>query len=188
MLTNNQGLLQRSLPKIAVGLLAATIAPVIVAVVFVPLLVMIADYGCEGTCAGVAGSLFVGMWFGICAGPIAMLHALLLGLPAAIIGARLERIRWWSSTLVGFMIGCVPTGIYVISDLPILGDVQTVIDKNSLSFTSSYLMMLLFGLGIRLIIILPMGFFGAVGGISFWAVWQMLTRRQSSEIINSSAS
>ena len=188
MVKNTQGMLQRSLPKIAVGLLAATITPVIAAVVFIPLFMMIADYGCQGSkCVGVGGSLVVGIWSGMCAGPIAMFHTLLLGLPAAIIGARVERIRWWSSIIVGFIIGCIPTSIYILSDIPLNG-VQTVIDKNDLSFTSAYLMMLLFGFGIRLVIILFMGFFGAVGGLSFWAVWRMLTRLQSSEIVNSIAS
>ncbi len=188
MVDNTQGMLQRSLPKIAVGLFAATITPVIAAVVFIPLLIMIADYGCEGSkCVGVGGSLVLGIWSGMCAGPIAMFHTLLLGLAAAIIGARVDRIRWWSSSIVGFIIGCIPTSIVVLSDIPLDG-IQTVIDKSSLSFTSAYLMMLLFGLGIRLVIILFMGFLGAVGGLSFWAVWRMLTRQQSSEIINSRAS
>jgi hypothetical protein len=172
--------LERSTPKIAAGLFAAAITPVIAAVVFIPLLTMIADYGCKGdSCLGITGSVVLGIWSGMCAGPIAIFHVAILGLPAALIGAYFGRINLWTCAITGFLIGCIPTGVYVFSDMLLSGNsFQTTVDKSNFP---AFLGMLAFGASIRLIIMLLMGSFGVLGGFSFWVIWRTLTSRESTE-------
>jgi hypothetical protein len=40
---------------------------------------------------------------------VSFIHAILLGLPAVSLLRKLDKMRWWSVTLVGFIVGCVPT-------------------------------------------------------------------------------
>jgi hypothetical protein len=39
---------------------------------------------------------------------VAAIHVGIFGLPVAILGQYLKLVRWWSSTLVGFFLGCLP--------------------------------------------------------------------------------
>ena len=79
--------------------------------------------------------------------PIALGHIVFLGLPAFILGWYLRAIRWWSTLIVAFIIGAVPTGIY-------------------LYLSPSYI----FESNRELIPI--MGLFGFSGGLVFWLLWR----------------
>jgi len=40
-------------------------------------------------------------------------HMLVLGIPAFLLGKRLDAIRWWSCIIVGFVIGSLPMAIWM---------------------------------------------------------------------------
>jgi ABC-type tungstate transport system substrate-binding protein len=46
---------------------------------------------------------------------IALLHAVLVGLPAYLLLSRRGRVRWWHAGLGGALIGGVPLGLFFIS-------------------------------------------------------------------------
>ena len=80
--------------------------------------------------------------------PIALGHIVFLGIPAFILGWYLRAIRWWSTLIMAFIIGAVPTGVYLY-----LSPSSTVFESNR-----------------ELIPI--MGLFGLSGGAVFWLLWR----------------
>jgi hypothetical protein len=111
----------------------------------------------------IAIAIFFGFWSLV----IAAIHVAVLGFPAAVIGQHLGFIRWWSSTIVGFILGSLPlalselsTGKAVSSSLP---GIYTPASWGNFAQR-----------------VLFMGFFGAIGGFAFWIVWRYLTRSDSS--------
>jgi hypothetical protein len=79
--------------------------------------------------------------------PIAFGHIVFLGVPAFILGWHFRAIRWWSTLGIAFIIGAVPTGVYLYLGPPYL-------------FESNR----------ELIFI--MGLFGISGGLVFWLLWR----------------
>ena len=75
--------------------------------------------------------------------PVAAGHALILGVPAYLLGTRFQTISMWSCAIVGFMIGALPMGIAAWRNQPEFGWSDFV----------------------------PGGLSGAVGGVVFWALW-----------------
>jgi len=113
--------------------------------------------------------------FGAMALAVSAGHVVLLGIPTFALLKWKNAIRWWSSALAGFVLGCLPVGIW---SWPLLypelrtsssqwdGErmVQTMIDgvptfAGWISYTKG---------------IVFMGAFGAVGGVAFWLVWRAL--------------
>jgi len=113
--------------------------------------------------------------FGAMALAVSAGHVLILGVPTFIVLKWRDVIRWWSSALSGFVLGCLPVGIW---SWPLLypelktssshwdGEkmVQTMIDgvptvAGWISYTKGFLFM---------------GAFGAMGGVAFWLVWRAL--------------
>jgi hypothetical protein len=80
--------------------------------------------------------------------PMALGHIVLLGIPIFILGWYLRAIRWWSTLIMAFIIGAVPTGVYLY-----LSPSPTMFESNR-----------------ELIPI--MGLFGLSGGAVFWLLWR----------------
>ena len=105
--------------------------------------------------------LLVGM-FGVV---IAGIQIAVLGFPAVVLGWHFKLIRWWSSTIIGFFLGCLP---YTISELMQL--------KTSLSEAiAEYHWYGLWG------ITLLTGLSGAIAGFTFWFIWRLLLNKISNE-------
>jgi hypothetical protein len=49
---------------------------------------------------------------GLFAFAVSVAHVVILGAPVFAILGRMRWIRWWSATLVGFVLGCLPTAIW----------------------------------------------------------------------------
>jgi hypothetical protein len=49
-------------------------------------------------------AFFVGFWAFV----VAAVHVGILGFPVAIVGQYLNLVRWWTSILAGFFLGCIP--------------------------------------------------------------------------------
>jgi hypothetical protein len=59
-----------------------------------------------------SGSILVSVIIFVAAYLIAGAHVLILGVPAFLLGKRLNAIHWWTCILVAFLIGGLPIGIW----------------------------------------------------------------------------
>ncbi|HSC08979.1 MAG TPA: hypothetical protein VLD59_19300 [Steroidobacteraceae bacterium] len=103
---------------------------------------------------------------------ISAVHVLVLGLPAFLLLHGLGKVRWWSAITGGFVLGCIPVGVWTwpmrYTDLKSTSSywdgekmVQTMVDgvptaAGWLSYVSSVSLM---------------GLLGALGGLAFWLAW-----------------
>jgi hypothetical protein len=99
---------------------------------------------------------------------VSAFHVVILGLPASILGERLKLIRWWSSVVVGFFIGCIPiAGLQLSSgtQYSMANGVEYFVDgaRTSAGWLQFAEFVLLFG------------FLGALGGFAFWLTWRLLS-------------
>lgn len=105
-----------------------------------------------------------GMIFAITSG-----HVIVLGIPAFLIGLRLKAIRLWSTLIVSFLIGAIPTAMYALvqgwSDLIRYPNYYPTTDLPTSVGMSIIVMTFIGGLG---------GLFGLSGGLAFWLVWRFL--------------
>jgi hypothetical protein len=108
---------------------------------------------------------------------LAIVHVLVLGVPAVLLLQRLQRINWASSVLAGFLIGVVPTAVWAwplrqaqrgvtASDWNGHALVATVV--NGVPTWAGWMQ---YG---RLVALA--GAFGAVGGVAFWCARRLLGR------------
>jgi hypothetical protein len=100
-------------------------------------------------------------------------HVLVLGIPAFLALKHLKLIRWWSSIVVGFLLGSVPAGIFT---WPLRSSnsnasasywhggkmVQTMV--NGVPTTAGWIH--------YAESVAYLGMYGAIGGIAFWLVWR----------------
>ena len=118
--------------------------------------------------------------FGLMALYISAGHVLVLGVPLFVVMYIKNIIYWWSSILVGFILGCIRVGIWSwplryleLKSSSIHWDgekmVQTMIDgAPTLAGWVSYISSVSF-----------MGLFGAIGGLSFWLIWRKVSPNKS---------
>jgi hypothetical protein len=97
------------------------------------------------------------LFFTVFAFVVAIVHIVVLGLPAFLWGWRHGLIHWWSTLIIAFIIGATPT-IFVF--LP-----NGLIDY---TFPVAAIM----------------GLFGVIGGFAFWLVWRFLPLGKTKEIRN----
>lgn len=117
------------------------------------------------------GALFLGAWALIVAG----IHVVMLGFPAAVIGQYFRLVRWWSSTAVGFLLGCLPVTLSGLSQgrgaSEYAGTIPYMIDGvRTAAGWANFAQEILF-----------MGFFGAIGGFSFWVAWRFWDKHYQRE-------
>ena len=83
--------------SIALSTIAAALAPTVAASAYFLVL------------AGLSAEILV---IALCAFAVAAAHVLVLGLPAYALLHRLNRVRWWLLTALGFVAGCLPFGVF----------------------------------------------------------------------------
>ena len=105
-------------------------------------------------------------------------HALLLGLPAALLLASLNKIRWWSAIVGGFLCGAIPTAVWTwplrFSELKSSGsqwDGEQIRDTMIEGVPTAY-GWFVYSQGFSF-----MGAFGVLGGLAFWVVWARANAR-----------
>jgi len=111
------------------------------AALLVPVLAAGGLFGLDSPPAARAGILFLSLLFGL---PIALLHLLVLALPAYLVLREYWSLSWWAAALGGFVVGAIPVGLLA------LGTVDPSSDAVTLSFGG--------------------GLLGLSGGVAFWAV------------------
>lgn len=182
-MSNNQQISEDSfreiIPKIMLALASAVVAPAVAFVVItllifgIVLVKSIAFDHQELVASEILDAintaiLFV-IAFGMAALVIAAGHVAILGFPASIIGWSFGLIRWWSSTIVGFFLGCLPIALLMLPRKGSGSSVQGIPLEIDGVFTSA-------GWVNFAQLVLIMGFFGAVGGLAFWLVWRYWDR------------
>lgn len=96
---------------------------------------------------------------------VALVHAVILGLPAYLIARRLGLIRWWVSLPGGFVVGALP---YAVLALPWHAPPPELVAAHIVPpFTWQHYLAVAGGLG----------FLGMAGGIAAWLVWRWLGGR-----------
>lgn len=104
---------------------------------------------------------------------IAFAHAVILGLPAYLLGRLLDTVTLWYSAIAGLVIGCIPTAIYVWPVHPEWANASSIdngvktLDHGVV--TTAGWMQYLSGVAM-------MGTFGVIGGIAAWVVWRYFHR------------
>jgi hypothetical protein len=148
-----------------------------VAAVAVPALIVVGWYAYGTfTATGAASDPFAWVRVRSFAVPVVLVtaaHAVVLGVPAFLLLWYLKRINWFSTTIAGFVLGCIPVGVFAwplryaspgSSSAHWSGGhmVQTMV--NGVPTFAGWLSWA------RLV-----GFFGllgACGGLAFWFVWR----------------
>lgn len=111
---------------------------------------------------------------------IALAHAIIFGLPAYLIISRKKKITWYISIFAGFVIGCIVPAIIFFPYTPgqnynaFVNGKETII--NGIPTFYGWLNYAKFTAG--------SGFFGVLGGLSFWLTLKILNK-QNSDVANS---
>ena len=88
------------------------------------------------------------IWLTACV--VALAYAVVLGLPAYAVVRWLRLTPWWISLICGFIIGAAPTAIAFWTGLSGIGSPDF------------------------LLIVLPVGICGSLGGFMAWLIWYLL--------------
>lgn len=92
-----------------------------------------------------------------------------VGVPAVFIGFALNLVRWWSSIIGGFFVGCLP---FVAIELISLKNNPYTVDNPFHSWSYFWQTGLM------------MGALGAIGGFSFWLAWRLFEKKMQNRKIN----
>lgn len=95
--------------------------------------------------------------------PIALLHVLLLGLPAYAILRERWPLRWWNAAIAGFAIGVLPFGIFTFDPSAEFLQAGQIVFVEGGQYTQAGWLNYLQGLAVA-------GAFGIAGGLAFWLV------------------
>lgn len=131
---------------IPIGLIVAIIVPATILSIFVGLGIATGYIDGPKNFDGILASM---MLIGIFAMIFGGFQVATFGLLAVLAGLFLKLIRWWSSIIVGFLLGCLP---YAPKGLSAFKNTQ---------FTGDFWLMC------------GMGILGAIGGLSFWLIWRL---------------
>jgi hypothetical protein len=92
--------------------------------------------------------------------PISLVHVFVLGLPILLVSWHFRAIRWWSTLLLSFLLGAIPTTIFWILFLSFGMEVGAMQNIDLLS------------VGLTVYSAVIMGGFGLCAGIAFWFMWR----------------
>ncbi len=117
----------------------------------------------------------------------ASLGVVILGVPTFLLMRwRKKAIRWWSASLIGFALGCLPQLLELPIDLDRRGS-SSHWNGQRMVFTEIDGMPTLEGWAAYLQQVIVFGAFGAVAGLAFWAVWRGLGSRERVRATNDSS-
>jgi len=98
-------------------------------------------------------------------GPFSFGHVLFLGLPLLVVSWQFRAIRWWSTLLLSFIIGAVPTVLYWFFYITLR------LEEGKIYFLQMQNMNIS-NLATTVILAIIMGGFGFSGGLAFWFLWR----------------
>jgi len=179
---NSQDTLLKFMPKMIVGLISATIVPafalfVITLLFFGFYLIYSISFGQEELRApelldAIGAYFVVSFAASAIALPFVIIAVVLFGIPVAFIGWRLGLIRLWTCVLAGFFLSSIPGGLFLYSVYSGVSSSASGVQYWINGVPTSA------GLFQFTLLVLAIGFSGALGGYSFWLIWRLFTRRE----------
>ena len=113
---------------------------------------------------------------------VSSLHVFFLGVPAFIVGWYFKKIFWWTSMVVGFLIGAMPTAILLWPlKYPELHSTSSRWDGEKMVQTMIDGTPTLTGWTDWVLAFTVMGLFGVSGGLVFWLIWSQRNKPASTE-------
>ncbi len=113
---------------------------------------------------------------------ISSIHVIVLGIPAFIVGWYFNRIRWWTSVVVAFIVGALPTAIFLWPlKHPQLQTTSSRWDGEKMVQTMIRGVPTVTGWTDWITAFMVMGLFGVSGGLVFWLIWRPRNRSVRSE-------
>lgn len=113
---------------------------------------------------------------------ISSIHVVVLGIPAFIVGWYFNRIRWWTSIVVAFIVGALPTAIFLWPlRHPQLQTTSSRWDGEKMVQTMIQGVPTVAGWTDWITAFMVMGLFGVSGGLVFWLIWRPRNRSVRSE-------
>ena len=103
--------------------------------------------------------------------PFSFGHVFFLGLPVLLVSWHFRAIRWWSTLVIAFMIGALPSTIFVFFFQDIGWSERSYFYQN----------INVLSLGFTAVAAITMGLFGLAGGIVFWLLWRYWASPNSPE-------
>lgn len=177
----NRSLPWKLIPRTITAFIGATIAPVIIVLIigFGNILSPVIFNKAEALQAGNWTSFFAIVVF---IAVISSLHVIILGIPAFIIGWYFKMIRWWTSIIVSFIIGALPTAFFLWPlKYPELQTTSSRWDGDKMVQTMIKGVPTLTGWMDWISAFTVMGLFGVSGGLVFWLVWRPRNKPASSQ-------
>lgn len=177
---NDRSLPWNLIPKTIFAFLGAACVPAVIVFVI----------GLPGTILSVrfteVSSLRNGNWtsfiaVGIIIFIFSFLHVLVLGIPAFIVGWHFKAIRGWTSIVGAFLIGAMPTAIFLWPlKYPELHSTSSRWDGEKMVQTIVNGVPTITGWTDWISAFTVMGLFGASGGLIFWLIWRQRNKPASS--------
>lgn len=113
---------------------------------------------------------------------VSSLHVVILGIPAFIIGWYFKSIRSWTSIVASFIIGALPTAIFLWPlKYPQLQTTSSRWDGEKMVQTMIKGVPTVTGWIGWVSAFTVMGLFGVIGGITFWLIWKQSNKSTSSQ-------
>ena len=113
---------------------------------------------------------------------ISSIHVVVLGIPAFIVGWYFNRIRWWTSIVVAFIVGALPTAIFLWPlRHPQLQTTSSRWDGEKMVQTMIQGVPTVAGWTDWITAFMVKGLFGVSGGLVFWLIWRPRNRSVRSE-------
>ena len=113
---------------------------------------------------------------------ISSIHVVVLGIPAFIVGWYFNGIRWWTSIVVAFIVGALPTAIFLWPlRHPQLQTTSSRWDGEKMVQTMIQGVPTVTGWTDWISAFMVMGLFGVSGGLVFWLIWRPRNRSVRSE-------
>jgi hypothetical protein len=97
--------------------------------------------------------------------PVSFGHVFWLGLPLFLLGWQFRAIRWWSTLLLSFFIGAVPSVLFWFFYITLRLEEGKIYFLQMENMNSSNLV-------ITATLAIIMGGFGLSGGLAFWFLWR----------------
>lgn len=171
----------RLIPKTIFALFGAAIAPVIIVMIigFISILSSILFNNGATLQNGNWTSFFAIVLF---ISVISALHVIILGIPAFIIGWYFNAIRWWTSMVTAFIVGALPTAIFLWPlKYPKLQTTSSRWNGEKIVQTMVNGVPTVNGWTDWISAFTVMVFFGVSGGLVFWLIWRDRNRLASSD-------
>jgi hypothetical protein len=106
-------------------------------------------------------------------------HVVLLGVPLFLVLAVKNMVRGWSAIISGFVLGSIPVAVWAWPLRYAAGSSSSHWDGEKMVNTMVNGVVTIAGWLSYVKGVLFMGAFGAIGGLSFWLVWRLMSPNKS---------